>query len=154
MRNFFLQLLFVPLSVLITACTDLGSGFAGSHATDNKNFYQHWVHSYEEQGGQNGAKTPNIFRPAGSRQFPPSRFRMAFDFNPNGQCQYKSLSPTDAHEMRNCIYTKIDNKVYIYDDTGKFLPQLSFTLIAPVSKDLMRIRYGVAQLQKKQSQKK
>ena len=34
------------------------------------NFYQAWVHSHEEQNGQ---KIPNIFRPKGSREFPPSR---------------------------------------------------------------------------------
>ncbi len=148
MRKLFLLL----LTLFISACTGLGGdGSSGGRASDNKNFYQHWVHSYEEQ---NGAKTPNIFRPAGSRQFPGSRFRMEFGFDPNGQCNYKYLSPTDAHEMRNCIYTKIGKQVYIYDDSGKLLPQISFVLLEPASNDQMRIRYGIQQSKKKQVKKK
>jgi len=148
MKNLFLLL----LTLFISACTGLGEGGStGGKASDNKNFYQHWVHSYEEQ---NGAKTPNIFRPAGSRQFPSSRFRMEFGFDPNGQCNYKYLSPTDAHEMRNCIYTKIGKQVYIYDDSGKLLPQISFVLLEPASNNQMRIRYGIQQPKKKQVKKK
>ncbi|KAG1652853.1 Formamidopyrimidine-DNA glycosylase [Nymphon striatum] len=116
------------------------TGGAGSLPTNN-NFYSHWVHSYEEQNGQ---KTPNIFRPKGSREFPASRFRMEFGFDPSGQCNYKFLSPVDAHEMRDCVYTKIGNKVYIYDLAGTLLKHISFTLQSPASKDKMVMSYGVA----------
>lgn len=136
--------LICSLSVLVlSACAGVegnGSG-GGSTATDDTNFYQHWVHSYEEQGGK---KIPNIFRPVGSRQFPASRFRMEFGFDPSGQCNYKYLSPSDRHEMRNCIYTKIGNKVYIYDDAGKLLSHLSFTLQDSAGRDVMRMSYGIA----------
>ena len=138
--------------MFLSACAGIDGGDSGgSKATDNTNFYQRWVHSYEEQ---NGAKTPNIFRPAGSRQFPPSRFRMEFGFDPNGQCNYKYLSPTDRHEMRSCIYTKIGKKVYIYDDAGKLLPQISFTLLEPASSNQMRMSYGVKKTQIKPAKKK
>ena len=127
--------------MLLSACVGMDGGSSGgSKANDNKNFYQHWVHSYEEQGG---SKTLNVFRPAGSRQFPASRFRMEFGFDPNGQCNYKYLSPTDRHEMRSCIYTKIGKRIYIYNDAGALLPHLSFTLLEPAGKGLMRMRYGV-----------
>jgi len=112
----------------------------GSKAAANDNFYQHWVHSYEEQNGQ---KTPNIFRPIGSRTFPPSRFRMEFAFDKSGQCKYKFLSPVDAHEMRDCVFTKIGNKVYLYDQSGAALNHLSFTLLEPAGSDIMRMSYGV-----------
>ncbi len=130
------------LTVLLSACAGSGfdSGELGSKATANTNFYQHWVHSYEEQNGQ---KIPNIFRPKGSRAFPPSRFRMEFGFDLSGECNYKYLSPVDAHEMRDCVYTKIGNKVYLYDDDGVLLKHLSFTLQGPARKDEMRMAYGV-----------
>ena len=67
---------------------------------------------------------------------------MEFGFDQNGQCNYKFLSPNDAHQIRNCIYTKIGNKVYIYDDAGKALNHLAFT-IQSVNKNEMRMAYGV-----------
>jgi len=143
----------ISLMVLLglAACAGMEDNESGaSKAADNMNFYQHWVHAYEEQGGQ---KTPHIFRPAGSQQFPPSRFRMEFGFNPNGECSYKYLSPDDRHEMRHCIYTKIGNKVYIYDDAGVLLKHLSFTLVEPPSRNRLLMTYGVQSVTAKKIQK-
>ena len=142
-------------TLILSACagsgdlTSGGTGGAGSLPA-NTNFYNHWVHSFEEQNGQ---KIPNIFRVKGSREFPPSRFRMEFGFDPSGQCNYKYLSPIDTHEMRNCVYTKIGNKVYIYDQAGALLKHISFTLQSPVSKDRMLMTYGVAAPVKKDEKK-
>ncbi len=139
------------MALILTACA--GSGDLNSGGTSgvrsipaNTSFYNYWVHSYEEQNGQ---KIPNIFRPKGSREFPPSRFRMEFGFDPNGQCNYKYLSPVDAHEMRDCVYTKIGNKVYIYDQAGVLLKHISFTLQSSARKDQMLMAYGVAAAVKK-----
>ena len=128
------------LSSLLSSCSGIDGAGSGGTNPSNANFYQHWVHSFEEQ---NGAKTPNIFRPKGSREFPAARFRMEFGFDASGQCNYKFLSPTDRHEMRNCVYTKVGNKVYLYDDQGKNLSHLAFTLQQTTSKDLMKMSYGV-----------
>lgn len=136
---------------LLYGCAGIEEGSSGSKESANTDFYQHWVHSYEEQGGQ---KTPSIFRPKGSREFPVSRFRMEFGFDISGQCNYKYLSPVDAHEMRSCVYTKIDNKVYIYDDAGALLKHLSFTLLEPAGKDRMRMSYGVQVPAKKEAAEK
>ena len=138
----------LTLAVLISGCggAGLNSEGASSKPTDTS-FYQHWVHSYEEQNGQ---KIPNIFRPKGSREFAPSRFRMQFAFDPSGQCNYMFLSPTDAHEIRDCVYTKIGNTVYLYDKGGASLSHLAFT-IQSVNKDEMRLTYGIAKPVKKKS---
>ncbi len=135
---------------LLAGCAGVGAADGDAKAVTNTNFYQHWVHSYEEQ---NGKKTPNIFRPKGSREFPVSRFRMEFGFDPSGQCNYKFLSPTDRHEMRNCVFTKIGNKVYLYDEKGTLLKHLLFTLDS-VDKDEMRMSYGIAAPVKKVAPKK
>jgi len=134
---------------LLAGCAGVGLPKEVKEA-DNKSFYQHWIHSFEEQGGQ---KTPNIFRPKGSREFPASRFRMELAFDPSGQCNYKFLSPTDRHEMRDCVFTKIGNKVYLYDEQGKLLKHISFTLEKPSSKDEMRMIYGVQAPVKKEEKK-
>ena len=133
------NLMIVLGMMLFLGCAELDVKGGGKEIS-NAAFYQYWVHSYEEQGAQ---KTPNIFRPAGSRQFPASRFRMEFGFDANGQCKYKFLSPTDSHEMRNCVYTKIGNKVYIYDGAGVLLKHLSFTLLELAGNEIMRMSYGV-----------
>ena len=133
----------LTLAALIAGCGGAGlksEGTASKPKVVDTSFYQHWVHSYEEQNGQ---KIPNIFRPKGSREFAASRFRMQLAFDQNGQCNYMFLSPTDAHEMRDCVYTKIGNKVYLYDNAGKSLSHLAFT-IQSVNKDEMRMAYGVA----------
>ena len=138
----------LTLAVLISGCGGAGLNSEGaSSKTTDTSFYQHWVHSYEEQNGQ---KIPNIFRPKGSREFAPSRFRMQFAFDPSGQCNYMFLSPTDAHEIRDCVYTKIGNTVYLYDKGGASLSHLAFT-IQSVNKDEMRMTYGIAKPVKKKS---
>ncbi len=68
-------------------------------AMELADLFQHWVHSSEEEppGG-----TDRVFRPAGSREFPPSRFRMAYKFAPSGGCEYDVLAPDDAHHFKAC----------------------------------------------------
>ena len=120
--------------------TEGSSSAATTVQARDLSFYQHWVHSHEEQNGQ---PSPNIFRPKGSREFAPSRFRMEYAFDKNGQCNYMLKSPTDAHEMKSCVYTKIGNSVYFYDTNGVRLSHLAFT-IESVNKDELRFAYGVS----------
>lgn len=120
-------LFIIVLVVLISGCggAEVKTEDAASARPTDKSFYQHWVHAYEEQNGQ---RTPNIFRPKGSQEFASSRFRMEFAFDPNGQCNYMFLSPNDAHQLLDCVYTKIGNKVYLYDSGGTSLSHLAFTI--------------------------
>ncbi len=127
--------------MFLTACGGVAVKEEAKKEVINTNFYQHWVHSYEEQ---NGDKKINIFRPKGSRDFPAARFRMEFAFDTSGQCVYKFLSPTDRHELRNCVYTKIGNKVYLYNEDGKLLSHLGFTLSSTTTADMMKMSYGIA----------
>ena len=69
---------------------------------DVNDLFQHWVHSNEEE--QPGG-TIQIFRPAASMKFPPSRFRMAYKFAQDGGCEFYFLSPDDAHDFRPCSWT-------------------------------------------------
>ena len=69
---------------------------------DIDDLFQHWVHSSEEE--QPGG-TVQIFRPAASMIFPPSRFRMAYKFARNGGCEFYFLSPDDAHHFKPCNWT-------------------------------------------------
>jgi hypothetical protein len=69
---------------------------------DINDLFQHWVRSSEEE--QPGG-TVQIFRPAASMNFPPSRFRMAYKFAANGGCEFYFLSPDDAHHFKPCTWT-------------------------------------------------
>jgi hypothetical protein len=69
---------------------------------DISNLFQHWVHSSEEERPGNKDR---VFRPAESWNFPPSRFRMAYKFAPNGSCEFYFLSPDDAHYFKACTWT-------------------------------------------------
>jgi len=63
-----------------------------------KDLFQHWVHSYEEQKDTDAKE--QIFRPAKSRQFPPSHFRMAYKFSEGGKVEWMFLDPADAHHFK------------------------------------------------------
>ncbi len=80
-----------------------GTQTIGTHRhIDINDLFQHWVRSSEEE--QPGG-TVQIFRPAASMNFPPSRFRMAYKFAPNGGCEFYFLSPDDAHHFKPCTWT-------------------------------------------------
>ena len=134
------KMILILCSLVLAACGGIEGTKTASTNPSNTEFYKHWVHSFEEQ---NGDKVNHIFRPKGSRGFPAARFRMEFAFGQNGQCIYKFLSPTDRHELRDCIYTKIGNKVYLYDNDGKSLSHLAFTLAEPAGTDSLKMSYGV-----------
>ena len=68
---------------------------AGSVNLDN--LCQHWVRSGEEE---TRASKDQIYRPAGHAGLPPSRFRMAYKFKRNGDCDWLSLSPDDDHHFK------------------------------------------------------
>jgi len=105
---------------------------AGTQATgtrrriDINNLFQHWVRSSEEE--ESGG-TVQIFRPAESMKFPPSRFRMAYKFAPNGGCEFYYLSPDDGHHFKPCTWTITADK-----------------LILQISADGQSTSYRIAQL--------
>jgi len=66
-------------------------------AIDINDLLRHWIRSSEEEQPDG---TVQIFRPAGSMEFPPSRFRMAYKFARNGGCEWYFLSPDDDHHFK------------------------------------------------------
>lgn len=57
---------------------------------------RHWVYSGDEQrSGDSG----QLFRPAGSREFPGGLFRMEYKFSNDGTCEWMWMSPNDGHRM-------------------------------------------------------
>ena len=77
---------------------------------DLNDLFQHWVHSREEEPP---GETVQIFRPSASRKFPPSRFRMAYKFTPNGGCEFYVLSPDDGHHFKPCNWTIVAGETLI-----------------------------------------
>ncbi len=69
----------------------------GAGSIDIADLCQQWSHSREEEKPGDKAQ---IFRPAAFKKFPPSRFRMQYKFNANGDCEWLYLSPDDAHRMK------------------------------------------------------
>ena len=66
-------------------------------AIDPELLCRHWVQSYEEQRSDDRER---IFRPAGFKTFPPSRFRMDYKFGRDGGLEWLFLSPDDAHRFK------------------------------------------------------
>jgi hypothetical protein len=93
-----------------------------------------WVQSGEEQRADSAVQ---VFRPAGSKAFPPSRFRMAYKFAADGSCEFLFLSPDDAHHFRPCTwkFAANDRRVLQVTADGKVT---SFR-IAELSDKVLRI---------------
>jgi len=77
---------------------------------DINNLFQHWIHSREEE--QPDAKI-EIFRPAASMDFPPSRFRMEYKFARDGRCEFLFLAPNDGHYFKPCTWTISADKLML-----------------------------------------
>ena len=89
-----------PVIAALDSAQATGSASKGpALAFDINDLFRHWVRSSEEE--QPGGRV-QIFRPAASRAFPPSRFRHAYKFARNGSCEFYFLSPDDAHRFRPC----------------------------------------------------
>ena len=98
------------------SATNKGVDEATGPAADfpgRKILLQHWVHSVEEQDALSGRI--QIFRPAGSREFPASHFRMAYKFAPKGQCEWMFLDPADRHHFKPGLWEidKLENKTVL-----------------------------------------
>ncbi len=100
-----------------------------------KDLFQHWVHSREEQKDPDAKE--QIFRPATSRQFPPSRFRMAYKFSDGGDCEWMFLDPADGHHFKPGKWEidSGDKSVLKITADGK---TSSFRIIE-LSKDILRL---------------
>jgi hypothetical protein len=74
---------------------------SGSNQTltdiNSEHLCQHWRHSQEEQ--QQPDKD-EIYRPKDFKEFPLSRFRMAYIFHKNGDCDWYAGHPLDAHHFK------------------------------------------------------
>lgn len=95
--------------------------------------FQHWVHSREEE--QPGGAI-QIFRPAMSMEFPPSRFRMAYKFARDGGCEYFALSPDDAHHFQSCRWRMSANKTTLQIVANR---QSTSYRIVELSKTILRL---------------
>jgi hypothetical protein len=96
---------------------------------------QHWVRSSEEERAGDFVQ---VFRPAASMNFPPSRFRMAYKFAPGGDCEFYVLSPDDNHHFRACKWTVSarDRTILRIIENGE---TVSFKIVE-LSRTILRLR--------------
>jgi len=144
--NLKIFVLFLTITTAFAESPPKGNGLNNGKAVDEKehaapegveikNLWQHWVHSREEEKGSNAKE--KIFRPAKSKVFPPSRFRMAYRFSPDGNCESMFLHPTDRHGFKPGKWEidESDKTVLKIIDEGK---TLSFRIVE-LSKDVLRL---------------
>ncbi len=83
-------------------------------------FFANWVSSYEEN---DPAKPEQIYRTAGSKEFPMSRFRPSFEFMKDGKCKWLKLEPNDMQSMADATwsYSKRKQILSITDSQGKLV---------------------------------
>ncbi|ELS01737.1 hypothetical protein Xen7305DRAFT_00014420 [Xenococcus sp. PCC 7305] len=94
--------------------------------------YQHWVHSYEEDG--NGMQ---VYRPE-DYDFPPSRGRGGFELKENKQFILYTIGPTDRPQALLGNWRIIDsNKLKVYFESKA---DQSFNLeIVEIDKQYLKI---------------
>ena len=105
-------------------------------ATDADLLCRHWVHSREEEKSEDKGQ---LFRPAGSKKFPRTRFRMAYKFSKDGDCEWMWLSPRDAHKMKSGTWSldSEDSKI-LRIDKGEQGGIEAFRIME-LSKDALRL---------------
>jgi hypothetical protein len=84
---------------------------------DRSTLVGHWVHSHEEDSGDE-----IVFRPAGYG-FPPSRGRRALELRPDGKASRTDPGPTDKPESAPAGWELCDGDVLEVD--GERLPIVS-----------------------------
>jgi len=89
------------VAAFVTQATG-AKGPAAPLTIDVHDLVQHWSRASEEERADGAVQ---IFRPAASTAFPPSRFRMAYTFSADGRCELYVLSPDDAHYFKGCTWT-------------------------------------------------
>ncbi len=102
--------------------------------------HQHWVHSREEEGNTEGVE---IYRPADSKEFPPSRFRMAYKFSPKGECEWMFLDPADGHHFKPGKWEIAADDPTLLKITAEGQTK-SFRIIE-LTKDILRLSPVIAQ---------
>lgn len=102
---------------------------------NTKYLIQHWVHSREEQ--KNPDAEEQIFRPAKSRDFPPSRFRQAYKFSEGGECLWMALDSADRHHFKPGKW-EIDSGDEIFLKITAETKANSFRIVE-VSKGILRL---------------
>ena len=91
-----------PAALVVLVALGVSSVSCARPTIDPDALCRHWVHSFEEQ---RPTDREHIFRPAGFKTFPPSRFRMEYAFARNGGCEWLFLSPDDDHRFKSGTWT-------------------------------------------------
>ena len=89
-------------ALVVLVAVGVSSVSCAKSAVDPEALCRHWIASYEEKGSTDRER---IFRPAGSKTFPPSRFRMEYKFGRDGGLEWLFLSPDDAHRFKSGTWT-------------------------------------------------
>ena len=90
---FSLNILPILLGLMLSSCGNHSkTNSINSNNTDL--LLNCWKHSREEDPAD---RTYQVYRPCDSMEFPRSRFRGRLSFQENKSCEYRVLSPTDAH---------------------------------------------------------
>lgn len=140
-QTLFLTVLSVAVAVVMTAAGEDRSESTApvnkaKDATDADLLCRHWVHSREEEKAEDKGQ---LFRPAGSKQFPPTRFRMAYKFSKDGHCEWMWLSPTDAHRMQSGTWSlDSEDPMLLRIDKGKQGGMETFRIME-LSKNALRL---------------
>jgi len=103
-----------------------------------KNLLGSWSRSLEEEPIPDDVE---YYRPTGSREFPPTWFRMRYVFNEDQSCQWLVLHPADAHYMTSGTW-KVDphdkTVILIYDADGEVVESRSFRVVE-LTADILRV---------------
>lgn len=94
---------------------------------------QYWEHSREEQSTTSGA----VYRPVGFKLLPPSRFRMRYQFHPNGTLDYLNIGPSCNHYTLKGQWTLTadDKTLQFYSSQGVSMGTVN---LLEIKKDILR----------------
>lgn len=132
------------LAMVSLACGETPPTAPASTTFDPADLVGPWIRSFEEESD---TEDPGVewYRRADSRDFPPARFRMTYEFRADGHCEYRWPSPVDAHEMRPGTWHFDDDEpsiVRVFQDQGEEIVHLSFRIVT-LDPELLRVERGL-----------
>lgn len=104
-----------------------------NHSSDIKQLERTWLHANEEDQGDVQVYRPNTYN------FPPSRGRTGFAFEPNGLFTQYDIAPTDGLQGRPGTWTKESGNTLRITLEDQLDPEYKLEIVS-LENDILKVR--------------
>lgn len=98
-------------------------------------FLKCWTHAFEEES-QDGVQ---VFRPCATHTFPAARYRQTFTLKDNGNIEYSTIAPNDAHatEQGKWSYDPTTQKLTVSNSQTVVVKEF---VVVEIAEDVLKMK--------------